>query len=530
MITLTINNQQVTVTAGNTILDAAKKLGVTIPTLCHLDDFKPTTSCMICVVHELESDRLVLSCSMPAEEGMRIETDNERVRSARKDTLDLLLSEHVGDCEAPCQRSCPAKMNIPLMIRQIEENELEAAIITIKKEIALPAVLGRICPAPCEKACHRKNHDSPLSICALKRFAADVDLAKESPYRPNMKPSSGKKIAVIGAGPTGLSAAYYLALDGHECCVYDRNAKPGGLLRYGVPDDDLPKHVLDAEIEQIRALGVTFKTEQTLGTDFSLSDVIEKFDAVILAFGKTDISAVSDDGIEHTQRGIAVDRKTFATAMSGVFAGGNAVSEGKMAIRALAQGKSIAVSVSQHLSGMAVTGRHQRFNSTIGALQNGESNEFIKDAEDHERLSASHPDEGFSPEEAMKESQRCFHCDCRKPVSCKLRSYADEYGADQRQYKFGSRKRVQKNVQHEIVIFEQGKCIKCNLCIEIAKKAGEHFGLTFINRGFDVQLTVPFNESLKNGLQKVARECADACPTAALAMRNSDEGPDSDTK
>ncbi len=258
--------------AGSTVLAAAETLGIAIPTLCHVNGFKPNTSCMICVVHELKTDSLILACSMPAEEGMHIETDNERVREARKDTLDLLLSEHVGDCEAPCQRTCPANMNIPLMIRQIKERNFEEAIITVKKDIALPAVLGRICPAPCEKGCHRKYYDNPVSICSLKRFVADVDLAKESPYRADIKPKSGKKVAIIGAGPTGLSAAYYITQSGHECCIYDRNKKPGGLLQYGVPDEKLPKSVLDAEIEQILALGVELRMEKTHGKDFNLSE------------------------------------------------------------------------------------------------------------------------------------------------------------------------------------------------------------------------------------------------------------------
>ncbi len=115
-----INNKGITVPAGSTILDAAGKLNIGIPTLCYMNGFERITSCMICVVHEINSDRLVPSCSANVVEGMQIETDNEKVREARKDALDLLLSEHVGDCEAPCHRACPAHMNIPLMIRQIE--------------------------------------------------------------------------------------------------------------------------------------------------------------------------------------------------------------------------------------------------------------------------------------------------------------------------------------------------------------------------------------------------------------------------
>ena len=529
-INLTINNRKVSVKDGSTVLDAAETLGIAIPTLCYLPGYEPNASCMICVVDELKTDSLILACSMPVKDGMLIETDNARVREARKDTLDLLLSEHVGDCEAPCQRTCPAKMNIPLMIRQIKEKKFDKAIITVKKNIALPAVLGRICPAPCEKACNRKFYDNPVSICILKRFVADIDLAKELPYRPDVLPKSGKKVAIVGSGPTGLSAAYYISRYGHECCIYDRNEKPGGQLRYGVPDDKLPKSVLDAEIEQIHALDVELKSGKTLGKDFSVRDLQKDYDAVILAIGATDPDVFIDSDIEYSPSGIAVNRKTFETSIPGVFTGGNAISEGKMAIRSAAHGKFIAYSVHRYVNGLTITGYPQRFNSVIGKLQNGEEKELIKEAEVFDRIEpAGNFEAGYSVDEAVNESKRCFHCDCRKPESCKLRHYSEEYGADKRRFKFDRRKPLQKIVQHELINFEPGKCIKCNICVEITKKAGENLGFTFINRGFDVQLTVPFDESLNSGLRKVAKECVEACPTAALAWRNGEEGLHLDT-
>ncbi len=529
MIHLTINNQQVTATEGSTVLDAAKTVGISIPTLCYNNGYKPNSSCMICVVHELVTDSLVLSCSMPAKEGMQIVTDDEKVREARKDTLDLLLSEHIGDCEAPCQRACPANMNIPLMIRQIIEKNLEEAIITIKRDIALPAVLGRICPAPCEKSCYRKQYDNPVSICLLKRFVADIDLSKEAPYQPVIEQKSGKKVAIVGAGPTGLSAAYYITQYGHDCCIFDSNNKPGGMLHYGISDQKLPKAVLTAEIEQILTSDVELRLEQTLGKDFNVSELKDDYSAVVLAMGKTDPTVLTDSDIEFSSRGIVVNRKTFETTIPGIFAGGNAISAGKMAIRSVANGKSIAYSVNQFVNGLTVTGHSPRFNSVLGKLQNGETEEFLKEAELFDRtVPAGSTDTGYNLNEAVRESKRCFHCDCRKPESCKLRHCSDEYGANQRRYKFGQRKHLQKIVQHDLIIFEPGKCIKCNFCIEITKKAKEKFGLTLINRGFNVQLTVPFNESLKNGLQKVAKECIDACPTGALAWRNTEEESDLD--
>ena len=160
----------------------------------------------------------------------------------------------------------------------------------------------------------------------------------------------------------------------------------------------------------------------------------------------------------------------------------------------------------------------------MGKLLDGEADEFIKEADENGRMAFDGGfEKGYSDEEAVKESGRCFHCDCRKPESCRLRQYSGEYGAEQKRYKFGQRKQFVKIVRHELVNFEPGKCIKCNICVEITKKAGERFGFTFAGRGFDVRLTVPFNESLENGLKKAAKECVESCPTAALAWRNNEE-------
>ncbi|MBC8180376.1 (2Fe-2S)-binding protein, partial [candidate division KSB1 bacterium] len=176
MVTVTINKNKITIPENSTLLDAAKKLGILIPTMCYKDGYENFTSCMLCFVNEIRTNLLLPACSTLAQEGMEIETDNAKVEEYRKTALELLLSDHIGDCEAPCTRTCPAHMNIPLMIRQIRTEQFEEALITVKKDIALPAVLGRICPAPCEKGCNRSKHDSPVSICLLKRFVADVDL------------------------------------------------------------------------------------------------------------------------------------------------------------------------------------------------------------------------------------------------------------------------------------------------------------------------------------------------------------------
>ena len=264
MVKLKIDNQQVEVEQGSTILDAATVAGVRIPTMCFLKGYAPSTSCMVCVVEVKGKASLVPACGAVAFDGMEVVTDSEQVIVARRRAIELLLSDHVGDCVGPCQVGCPAKMDIPLMIGQIATGEFGEAIQTIKKDIALPAILGRICPAPCEKVCRRAGYDQAVSICLLKRYVADIELASQSPYVPHCKVSSGKKVAIIGAGPAGLSAAYYLRQAGIDCSIYDDHEHPGGALRYADIDRSvLPIDVVDQEITLLLDIG-------TIGRDVIL--------------------------------------------------------------------------------------------------------------------------------------------------------------------------------------------------------------------------------------------------------------------
>ena len=178
---------------GVTVLEAARQAGIDIPTLCDRGPDKPAlTSCMVCVVRVNGSARLVPSCATRVAEQMKIESETPEVRKARQTALELLLSDHVGPCVAPCQSVCPAHMHIDRMLDQIAAEDWPGAIRTIKADIPLPAVLGRICPELCEKGCRRKNHDAPVSICRLKREAADRDLASAAPYRPAVLAGHGQ--------------------------------------------------------------------------------------------------------------------------------------------------------------------------------------------------------------------------------------------------------------------------------------------------------------------------------------------------
>jgi NADPH-dependent glutamate synthase beta subunit-like oxidoreductase/ferredoxin len=515
---LTIDNREVEVPGGATILEAAEKLGIDIPTMCFLKGYEPSTSCMVCVVKVEGKAVLLPACGTLAEDGMRVESDCEEVHQARKTALELLLSDHVGDCLGPCNTICPAQMNIPLMIRQIAAGKLHEAIETVKKDIALPAVLGRICPKPCERGCRRAAIDEAVSICLLKRYVADVDLESAKPYLPVCKPKKDKHVAIIGAGPAGLAAAYYLQQAGYVCTVFDDHEKPGGMLQYGVPEEELPPDVLDKEIAQIEKLGFKFEGKKRINDSASLEKLRKDFDAVFVAFGTLDAEEVEAMGLKTSKNGIAIDGSTYQTNLPGVFAGGDAVRKRRLTVRAVADGKEAAESISQYLSDDEVTGPIKPFNTRIGKIEDGEKELFAACASNEPRVNVSGKGDGFTDEQARQEAARCLHCDCRKVDDCKLRQYAQQYNARPTQYKSRRRLFVQQT-QHPEIIYESGKCIDCGLCIQIARQAGEELGLTFIGRGFDVRVAVPFERSVAEGLKQAAAKCVAACPTGALAYR-----------
>ncbi|MHC4510115.1 MAG: 2Fe-2S iron-sulfur cluster-binding protein [Planctomycetota bacterium] len=513
---LFVDNREVEVDRGATILDAAGKLGIEIPTMCFLKEYEPSTSCMACVVKVDGMASLTPACGTPAADGMRVETECDQVRQARKAALELLLSDHVGDCMGPCHVICPAQMNIPLMIRHIRAGKLRDAIVTVKRDIALPAVLGRICPKPCERGCRRAAVDESgqaVSICLLKRHVADVDLQSAQSYLPACKPKLDKRVAIVGAGPAGLAAAYYLCQEGVACTVFDDHDQPGGMLQYGVPEKELPRDVLTREIALIKILGVEFQSQVRIGAALALEDLRRDFDAVFVAAG----ADPEPMGLKTSANGIAIDSGTYQTDIHGVFAGGDAVRKRRLTVRAVADGKEAAVSICQYLAGRTVTGPAKAFNTRIGKVRDEEKDAFAACGNAERRVNPSQDGDGFTDEQARLEATRCLHCDCRKADDCKLRQYAREYGARATRYKSERRSFVQR-IQHPEVIYEPGKCIDCGLCVQIAAKAGEELGLTFVGRGFDVRVEVPFERSMAEGLKRSAAQCVAACPTGALAF------------
>ncbi|MEJ5300134.1 MAG: FAD-dependent oxidoreductase [Thermodesulforhabdaceae bacterium] len=187
---------------------------------------------------------------------------------------------------APCKAACPSGISIEGFIALIRKGLYDEAIKLIKRDNPFPAVCGRVCPHPCETACYRGRQDEPVAIEKLKRFVADLDLFSANPYVPEKKPSKNKKVAVVGAGPAGLTAAYYLAIEGYEVVVFEALEKPGGLLEYGIPSFRLDREVVRREIEIIKQLGVEIRTGVAWGRDFTLYQLRQQgFDAIFVGVG-----------------------------------------------------------------------------------------------------------------------------------------------------------------------------------------------------------------------------------------------------
>jgi len=520
MIKLKIDNTRISVPAGTSVLKAAKSIGIDIPTMCFMEGYHNHPSCMICLVKDRISGRLVPACATKVTEGMDIISEDDELYETRKKALELLMSDHVGDCEAPCRMGCPAFMDIPRMNRLIAAGKFREALVKVKEEIALPFTLGYVCSAPCEKVCRRGQIDSPVSICMLKRFVADMDTKTDFSYLPEKDNKTNKNVAIIGSGPTGLAAAFHLTKKGHRCVVFEKGNKPGGSL-VKLSESELPPSAIEAEIKGLKNLGVEFSLSHFVDEKELHENLMKEFDAVLIASGASDDISHNVFGLKYHDTGIIADPETFETHHKGIFACGSIMHKHKMAVRALAHGKSAAAKVDQYLHKHQPEMTLKKFNSKFGKLNPDEFVEYLKESVPGDRIEPSEGWlKGFSEKEAMKEAARCLHCDCRKPDSCKLRLYSDRYHIDRRKFMSGERNNIKKYFNHDLIVYEPEKCIKCGLCIEIVQNEKELTGLAYVGRGFDVRINIPFNNTLSNALTHTALKCAKACPTAAISLKN----------
>jgi formate dehydrogenase major subunit len=289
---------------GQTILEVCRDNGIEIPTLCYEPKLPGFGACRMCVVDVEGEEHPPISCSRSCEDGMKVQTQTEEIRRLRRTNLELIFSDHNAYCLPPCQNKCPSHIDIPGFLKANAEGNFRESTRIFKRTIPFPSVLGRVCPAPCEEHCRRDEVDEAIAIRDSHRYAGDqviramLDEGQDPPVPFEVGSRTGRRVAVIGSGPTGMAAAYYLLINGHDVTVFERDPAPGGMLRYGIPQYRLPKvEVLEAEYESVTRLGGKVVCNQGLGRDFTLDDLqFQGFDSVVIAIGCYDTNTLGVPG------------------------------------------------------------------------------------------------------------------------------------------------------------------------------------------------------------------------------------------
>jgi predicted molibdopterin-dependent oxidoreductase YjgC len=259
-----LNNKETEALPGETLIETARREGYAIPSLCYAKNARHKPSCMICAVKNCTTGQIIPACTTAPTEGMQIETDSPEIRSSRTISLELLLSDHRADCEAPCSIACPANMDVAAMNRLHDEGRNDEALALLRDTLVIPATLCFICNAPCEKVCRKGNVNKPVPVREIKkRLVLQTDLTTVVP--PTFR--NGKTIAVVGSNPAALAAACHLCKRGYAVTVFEPS---GQILVPYIQAENVPDDILKIEIEVIKRMGIVFKytSEQPSHGDF----------------------------------------------------------------------------------------------------------------------------------------------------------------------------------------------------------------------------------------------------------------------
>ena len=279
-----INGREIEASPDKTILEVVREHEIdAIPTLCHSQELEPYASCFLCVVEVKGRPNLVPACATRVAPGMEVTTRNDRIVTSRRSALELLVSNHYADCISPCMEGCPAHVDAQGYIALSAMGLYRQAVDLIRDTNPLPAICGRVCVRKCEVVCRRIEVDTPVGINAIKRFVTDQPGVYDG--APACEPPTGKTVGIIGAGPAGLTAAWFLGRRGHKPVIYEAQARSGGMLRYGIPVYRLPDDVIDREVEYICRAGAEITYNVRVGANVTLDELMKKHDAVFLGPG-----------------------------------------------------------------------------------------------------------------------------------------------------------------------------------------------------------------------------------------------------
>lgn len=224
-----------------------------------------------------------------------------RIKGEKNHTTNRYLHK----ITAPCMDRCPSHIDIPKYIEEIKNYQYADALSTIRKNMPMPAVCGRVCPHPCESACRRKNVDEAVNIMVLKRTASDYEWMHNITPPIQVPPAKGKKVAIVGAGPAGLACAYYLGLAGYRSTIYEAlpQGYGGGMIAVGIPAYRMPRHILQRDVDIIASVGAEIKYNMRVGKDISLAELKQQYDAVFIAPGAHRSKPMGVDGEDKGYKG-----------------------------------------------------------------------------------------------------------------------------------------------------------------------------------------------------------------------------------
>ena len=321
-----------------------------------------------------------------------------------------------------CKYACPVNVDVPRFIRFIRQADYSGAVAVIHEQMPFASICSLICEHPCEIACRRGELDQPVAIRGLERFAVERAGNTESTEDSKVTTSS-KKVAIVGSGPAGLTAAYYLAKKGgHVVTVLEKLPLAGGMMRASIPDYILPRKVLDTEIQSLKELGIKIKTKSKVE---SLDNLFEEgFDAVFLAIGVTAKITEQFGVTVNNENLIQIEPESLKTNKVGVFAGGDAVTGKLSFIEAIAAGRKAAISIDRYLSG---SGDISEILAPVteGVPRVGRIDNFAQRR--RQEMPTAKPTKqignfiqvelGFSDELGNEEAKRCMGCDLRFAVA-----------------------------------------------------------------------------------------------------------------